>query len=114
MKTERQDDSMRTLEFVVTGQTLEQKPDCDFSGLVSGSDGYIYAKFYFSEDWSGCSKTVEFSSGNHDYPSQMLNRSDECKIPQEALARTIFRIQVIGKKSNLKLTTNRLLVTQRR
>lgn len=105
---------MRTMEFVVTGQTLEEKSDCDFSGFVSGSDGYIYAKFYFSEDWSGCSKTVEFSSGNHNYPSQMLNRSDECKIPQEALARTIFRIQVIGKKSNLKLITNRLLVTQRR
>lgn len=32
MKTERQDDSMRTLEFVVTGQTLEQNPIVIFLG----------------------------------------------------------------------------------
>ena len=39
---------MRTLKFVVDKQIIKQNPDCDFSGLVPGTDGYLQAEFSFS------------------------------------------------------------------
>lgn len=38
---------MRTLEFVVKGQKMIKKADCDFTNIIAGSKGYLRAKFYF-------------------------------------------------------------------
>lgn len=103
---------MRTLKFIVKDQTIQQDPECDFSGLVPGSDGHISAEFSFSEEWTGCLKIVGFSSGNKEYTPQVLNASNICEIPYKALERNMFRIQVFGKKANLKLITNKIIIKQ--
>lgn len=49
---------MRTLKFNTVGQTLRKNPDCDFSDLVSGTEGYLNAEFDFSSEWFGCKKLL--------------------------------------------------------
>ena len=39
---------MRTLKFIVEGQIIKQDPNCDFSNLVPGTEGYLRAEFSFS------------------------------------------------------------------
>lgn len=43
---------MRTLKFIVNAQKLEKDPSCDFSGIVSGTKGYLEAEFSVSKEWS--------------------------------------------------------------
>lgn len=45
---------MRTLKFIITAQNVQKDPDCDFSGIVAGTEGYLQAEFLFSEEWAGC------------------------------------------------------------
>lgn len=40
-------DRMRTLKFIVEAQNIKEDPNCDFSGLVKGTKGYLYAEFIF-------------------------------------------------------------------
>ena len=47
---------MRILRFTVDAQKISPDPDCDFSGLVSGTAGYLKASFKFSKEWSGMVK----------------------------------------------------------
>ena len=43
----------RFLRFKVIDQTLRKHDQCDFSGIVAGSEGYLQAKFYFEpEEWN--------------------------------------------------------------
>lgn len=104
---------MRTLKFIVEAQTIRQDPNCDFSGLVPGSEGYLKAEFTFSKDWSGCRKVAAFYSNlGREYEPQILNNGDSCMIPSEALQRSIFKMQVIGKKDGYRICTNKLTVVQ--
>ena len=41
---------MRTLKFKVDGQIITKHPDCDFSNLVPGTEGYLRAEFIFSDE----------------------------------------------------------------
>ena len=42
---------MRTLQFKVDGQNLSK--DGDFSGLIAGTKGYLYAEYNFDGEWGG-------------------------------------------------------------
>ena len=53
---------MRTLRFTVDSQKIRHDPNCDFSGLVSGTAGYLKASFKFSKEWSGMVKVAEFAN----------------------------------------------------
>ena len=104
---------MRTLEFLVDDQIIKQSPQCDFSGLVPGTEDYLQARFIFSSEWDGCVKVASFfSSLGWEYKPQVLKDGETCMIPAEALKRRTFKIQVIGKKGDLKLLTNKLAVCQ--
>lgn len=104
---------MRTLRFNVNGQIIQQDPSCDFSGLVPGTVGYLLAEFTFSEEWSGCTKVAAFYSPmGKEYPPQILVDGRSCVIPMEALARQTFTVQVVGKKKDFKMTTNKVAVKQ--
>lgn len=98
---------MRTLKFIVEGQTIKPDPECDFSGLVPGSQ----AEFTFSKEWTSVPKVVAFYSrlGN-EYPPQPLKDGKTCTIPAEALRKRIFKVQVLGKNG---LATNRLEIDQK-
>ena len=104
---------MRTLEFVVTGQKLEKKRDWDIHGLVPGSEGYLRAHFTLSPEWDGCKKVVAFYSRlGKEYTPQLLEDGNTCIIPPEALTKTRFKIQLLGKKDGVKLVTNKLEIHQ--
>ena len=103
---------MRTLKFKVDGQIVTQDPTCDFSGLVPGTEGYLQAEFSFSPEWNGCAKVVGFSFRKSEYPPQVLKNGKTCVIPSEALMKRSFEIQVLGKRKDFKIITNKVKVNQ--
>jgi hypothetical protein len=104
---------MRTLKFVVDGQIIKPDPNCDFSDLVPGTEGYLQAEFSFSSEWSGYAKVAGFWSVlGEEYPPQILQAGKTCIIPSDILKKRIFKIQIIGKRGDLRLKTNKIEVKQ--
>jgi hypothetical protein len=96
--------------FKVNGQQIEKDPNCDFSGLVAGTEGYLKAKFTFSEEWKDCVLVASFWRGINEHAA--LIKNNECEIPPEALKTTAFSVSVTGKRGGYKITTNRIFVRQ--
>ena len=104
---------MRTLRFIVDGQTVKQDPTCDFSGLFLNKDSGVCAEFIFSSEWNGMTKVAAFwSMLNKEYEPQVIDENNTCIIPSEAFTRAAFKIQALGIKGSGKLTTNKLVVLQ--
>lgn len=104
---------MKTLRFIVDNQLIKKDPNCDFSNLVPGSKGYMTAEFSFSKEWNGMSKVVGFYSPlGREYPPRVLADGKTCVIPFEALEKRIFKIQVVGRKGDTTLRTNKAIVYQ--
>ena len=104
---------MRVLRFIVDGQIISQDPTCDFSDLVPGTVGYLQAEFSFSAEWKGCVKAATFySASGREYGAKILKDGRTCVIPEEALARRVFKVRVAGKRDGLKITTNKVAVSQ--
>ena len=104
---------MRTLRFIVEGQLIKQDPNCDFTGLIPGTEGYLNAEFTFSPEWTGCVKVASFYSAMGDeFPPQILMDGKSCKIPARALKNRVFKIKMLGKRNNYKIQTNKVEVNQ--
>lgn len=104
---------MRTLKFIVNNQIIIQDPKCNFDNLIPGTEGYLRAEFSFSPEWNGFKKVVAFwSAMGKEYPPRILSDGKSCLIPPEALKRRTFKVQVLGERSGLKLTTNKVAVSQ--
>lgn len=103
---------MRTLKFIITAQSIQKDPDCDFSGIVSGTKGYLYAQFSFSEEWEGCRMAAVFSSLGKEYPRPVTE--GKCVIPAEALTWDNFGVRVVGQRENYRITTNEIKIRQER
>lgn len=103
---------MRTLRFIVDGQIIKRDPECDFSGLVPGTDGYLQAEFTFSQEWKKCVKIAGFMCGNVECKPQILEDGKTCMIPSEALKKKSFEIEILGRAGHVKLRTNRVMVRQ--
>lgn len=105
---------MRTLSFIVDGQSLKPDPECDFSGIVPGTEKYLKAQFKFSHDWDDCVKVAAFwSRFGKEYPAQVLSDGSSCVIPSEALKSKYFKIRVIGKrKDGFRIKTNKIEICQ--
>lgn len=104
---------MRTLRFIVDGQIITQDPNCDFSNLVPGTEGYLQAEFRFSSEWTRCKKVAAFYSiTGEELTPQPLTDQNTCVIPSDALKRRNFKIRVLGKSSEYMLTTDKVLVQQ--
>lgn len=104
---------MRTLKFIVEDQIVRPDPNCDFSGLVPGSKGYLKAEFSFSKAWDGYTKVAGFySMMGREYKPQILKDGKTCTIPAEACAKSQFKLRVLGMKNANTLTTNKLAVSQ--
>lgn len=105
---------MRILRFIVEDQILEKDPECNFEGLVPGSKKYIKVKISFSPEWDGFVKVVSFRSMlGTEYPPQVLQDGISCIIPVEALSRRAFKMQVLGKKGDVSITTNKITIEQK-
>lgn len=103
---------MRILEFDIDKQNIRKSPTCDFSGLVAGTTGYLYATFNFSHDWIGYAKVAVFESGDAKKP--VVIQMGRCEIPSEVLANESFTICIIGKNKNKRLNTSKVTIMQRR
>ena len=105
---------MRTLKFIVNGQTLAQDPSCDFSGLFPGKKDDIQAEFAFSSEWKNRVKVVAFwSMLDKEYPPRVLNSENVCEIPEEVLKRPSFKVQILGKQRGGTFNTNKITIYQR-
>lgn len=98
---------MKVLDFTIVGQTIKREPRCDFSGLVTGSRGYLYARFHFSADWTGCKKVAIFSG----YPVPLVR--NVCEIPAEALTETTVRVRVVGRRPGFEISTDTVAFLQK-
>lgn len=104
---------MRTLRFVIDDQIIKKDPNCDFSGLVPGTDGYLKAEFSFSPEWDGFVKVATFfSSFGKEYTPQLLTDGKSCTIPAEALKKRTIKIQIIGRRCDERIKTNKVKVFQ--
>lgn len=95
---------MRVLDFIVSGQRIERDPACDFSGIVSNTKGYLYARFRFSQDWAGCKRAAVFSCCGKDHPAPLVKNM--CEIPAEALTSDTVGVSVVGLREGFRITTN--------
>lgn len=105
---------MRTLKFIVDDLNIKQDPNCDFSGLVPGTENYLKAEFAFSSHWNGIVKAATFWSAlGKEYEPQVLKDGFSCIIPKEALKKRVFKVKIVGiSKDGVKTTTNKVTVTQ--
>ena len=102
---------MRTLKFIVEGCIIRPDPQQNFVGLVPGTNNHIRAEFTFSKEWLNSPKVVAFYSRlGKEYPPQALKDGRTCLIPQEALEKRFFRVQVLGRNG---LKTNKLEIDQK-
>lgn len=95
---------MRILDFIVSKQKIDCDPGCDFSGIASGTRGYLYARFRFSADWKGCKRVAVFSCRGVEVPCPILNGM--CEIPASALVGNTVSVKVVGQNNNYRITTN--------
>lgn len=104
---------MRILEFNVEKQRITKKQDCDFSELVAGSIGYLYAEFHFSQnEWSKCTqKVARFWIGDREY-AKLLSDSNICEIPPEVLTGKRFSVSVLGVGNDYQIETNKISIRQ--
>jgi hypothetical protein len=102
---------MRTLSFTVNGQVLKKNTDCDFSGLVAGSSGYLRAKFIFDSEWRDCNKAASFWVDGQEH-AVLLDSLDACLVPDEALAGSQFEVSVTGVRDKFKIATTKTKVRQ--
>lgn len=105
---------MRTLKFIVDGQIIRKDPDCDFSGLVPGTEGYLEARFTFSKEWNGYIKAAAFYSimGKELTPIG-LTEGEYCIIPSDVCAKRTFKIAVVGQNDEgKKLKTTKITIEQ--
>lgn len=105
---------MRTLKFIVRDQKITKDPDCDFSGLVAGSSGFLNCEFTFEGDmWKDLLKVVEFKTRYQ--KSDFFQIKDEpVNIPSNVTKGSYFRVCVHGVNMNTKteVATDSVLIEQ--
>lgn len=105
--------TLRTLRFIVDDLLIKQDPNCDFTGLVPGSRGYLQAEFEFSKEWNECAKVAAFYSRfGRELGHAVLEDGKTCIIPEEALKRKMFEVRVFGTNGDVVLPTNKVMVNQ--
>lgn len=101
---------MRTLKFNIEGQNITPAPDCDFSGIVPGTEGYLEASFSFSGEWNGCGMIAIFTKLGEEYPVKL--EDGKCIIPAEALTFKRFKVEVVGVRPGYRIRTGKAVVEQ--
>lgn len=103
---------MRILGFSVDKQRITKQKDCDFSGIIAGSIGYLHARFQFSTDWDQCTTKIARFWNDEKEHSVILDVNNECEIPSEALTSRVFKVSVLGVAPSFRVETNKLTVRQ--
>jgi hypothetical protein len=103
---------MRVLDFDVNRQIITKSPECDFNDIVAGTQGYLKARFNFSREWAGYMRVAVFTCRGAEEARPLLGNM--CDVPSEVLLGDSFKVTVVGKRGNDKLTCNAATVIQRR
>lgn len=103
---------MRTLKFNIEGQRIKKNPECDFSGIIAGTKGYLDCEFEFSREWAGLAKAAVFKAA--DYVKYMPLVNNRCSIPDEVTDSTRIHVSVVGKDNTMMLSTNTAVILQHR
>lgn len=103
---------MRILEFEINGQNISKSKNCDFSGIVPGTSGYLKASLSFSSEWSGMVKVAEFRKYVCDDPVSVAIINNECMVPTEVTGGKAWYIKVIGKRRDVIIPTKNCRVRQ--
>lgn len=106
------DEAMRTLEFDVNGQSLSKSKNCDFSGIVPESVGYLKAQFAFSNDWARTVKVAEFRTYASSDPISVPIINNECIVPAKVTGGKAWYVKVIGKIGDVIIPTDNCRVKQ--
>lgn len=101
---------MRVLDFIVSGQRIVKDTACDFTGIAPKSHGYLYARFRFAADWKGFKRVAVFSCRGKDHPTPIINGM--CEIPAGALIGDTVTVQVIGRREDVEIPTNKVAFQQ--
>lgn len=88
-------DNTRLLKFAVNNQHIMKDKGCNFSGLVSGSEGILKAMFGFSNHWDGMNKVAVFNMLGVT-KMEKLDKEGCCIIPSDVLKFKNFYVGVIG------------------
>ena len=103
---------MRTLRFSVESQKIRHDPNCDFSGLVSGTAGYLKASFKFSKEWSGMVKVAEFRKYLCSEPISVPIINNECAVPDTVTGGKAWYVKIVGKRGGVIIPTGNCKVEQ--
>ena len=104
---------MRDLIFDVTQQRLKRNDECDFSGIVAGSEGYLRVRFNFLDNsWDGCVKIVNFVAPYVEGMAVKLDDENSCMIPPEITHHEEFALALVGAKKDYKIPTNYIKIRQ--
>lgn len=101
---------MRILEFTIDKQLVAPNLQCDFTGIVPGTKGYLVAEFSFSDEWKYCRKVAVFKRAKEEYFVPL--KDNRCEIPEEVLKYTSFRLSVIGERDGYRIISNEMEIRQ--
>lgn len=102
---------MRTLKFIVDEQSLRKDPNCDFSGVVKGSKGYLQCSFSFSKEWTGCKVAASFWKYDKEIDAVAVVHG-VCRIPDGVTDSRRFGVSLTGVKDGYRITTSKIWIEQ--
>ncbi len=100
----------RVLSFIVEGQSIRKDPNCDFTGLVSGTKGYYQAKFSFDKEWKDYKCIAIFKTSKITKFVPIINNA--CSIPDEITEHLNYRISVLGQSGLQSIPTTEVSIRQ--
>ncbi len=101
---------MRLLQFMVDNQKLTRNGD--FSHIIRGTKGYLRCFFEFhGNEWTNCNVVAIFEKGSEEF-YERVSQNGMCKVPDEVTDNASFRVKLVGARNNIRLTTNKILISQ--
>lgn len=103
---------MRDLKYIVTGQKIEQKQDCDFEHIVRGTNNHLRLMFWFDSVWNGTTKAIEVSNiSGTKIIEPLVNGS--FVLPSQVTGDSIMKVKAYGmKKTGEQIASNEILIKQ--
>ena len=104
---------MRVLNFIVNGQKLDKAENTDLSYIIRGSDNYLCLCIKFDDEWNNTAKIVSLYDSNKKETLKSANNGIVL-VPKEITQGDMFSFNVVGRKSQVLLRTNRFYIKLRK
>ena len=102
---------MQLIEYTVRNQSIAQA--CVKRDTVAGSDGFVFARFDFDQEWDGLTITVFFENDSVPDPVAVIWNGSMIGVPPQALVPGTLRVSALGlgvdpDGNEVRLTTRRM------